>query len=65
MRNVYEVLRLKELDMARVRQEIEALRCVATLLAERSEMQSSDSRVPERNRWPLQVEELPGRSVGP
>jgi len=57
MKDVYEVLRQKEVELTRVRQEIEALRCVAPLLSEQKEEQL---RIPEpslgareENRWPL------------
>ena len=39
MKNVYEVLRQKEMDLTRVRQEVEALRYVAPLLSEQKEDQ--------------------------
>ena len=39
MKNVYEVLRRKEMDLARVRQEVDALRYVAPLLSEQKEDQ--------------------------
>jgi len=39
MKNVYEVLRQKEMDLTRVRQEVEALRYVAPLLSEQREDQ--------------------------
>ena len=34
MKNAYEVLEQKEIDLARVRQEIESLRIVAPLLSD-------------------------------
>jgi hypothetical protein len=34
MKNVYEVLRQKELEVSRLKQEVEALRIVAPLLSE-------------------------------
>ena len=37
MRDLYQVLRQKELDLERTRQEIEALRSVIPLLAEEAE----------------------------
>jgi hypothetical protein len=36
MKNAYEILRQKEADLARVRQQIECLRVVAPLLSEES-----------------------------
>ena len=40
MKNVYEVLRQKEMELTRLEQEVEALRLVAPLLSEEKEMQS-------------------------
>jgi hypothetical protein len=64
MRNVHEVLRQKELDLTRVRQEVEALRYVAPMLTEsrRSQTAPFESEFPKTNRWPLQIEELPPES---
>jgi hypothetical protein len=61
MRNLHEVLREKETDLARVRLEVEALRFVAPLLFEQSDQfrNSSDrqwSETPPGNRWPLEVD---------
>ena len=65
MKNIYEVLREKEMDLARLRIEVEALRFVAPLLADRSGESSADPGVPrpdlawspalERNKWPLKT----------
>jgi hypothetical protein len=62
MKNIYEVLREKEMDLARLRTEVEALRFVVPLLAERSDEQSTPgtdlvwaATVPERNKWPLNL----------
>jgi hypothetical protein len=59
MKNIYEVLREKEMDLTRLRIEVEALRFVAPLLAERNDEQGADlvwaATVPERNKWPLNV----------
>jgi len=38
MKNVYEVLRQKEMELTRLEQEVEALRLVAPLLSEEKEM---------------------------
>jgi hypothetical protein len=40
MKNVYEVLRQKEMEMTRLEKEVEALRLVAPLLSEEKEMAS-------------------------
>jgi hypothetical protein len=42
MKNIYEVLRQKELDRSRVATEVEALRVVAPLLAEDEEVCNAD-----------------------
>jgi hypothetical protein len=57
MKNVYEVLRQKEMDLTRVRQEVEALRYVAPLLSEESEDQPQilESGARQENRWPLRI----------
>lgn len=44
MRNVYEVLRQKELELAKLEKEVEALRVVAPLLSDDKEM-SSDTGI--------------------
>jgi len=64
MKNVHEVLREKELDLVRVREEVEALRCVAPLLAERNDAPRSSpqlfpSELRHANRWPLKLEDAP------
>ena len=38
MKNVYEVLRQKEMELARLEKEVEALRLVAPLLSDEKEM---------------------------
>jgi hypothetical protein len=58
MRNLLEVLREKETDLARVRQEVEALRFVAPLLFDRSDQLRPET--PPPNRWPLEVD-MPAR----
>ena len=45
MKNVYEVLRQKELELARLEKEVEALRIAAPLLSE--EMKESMSEAPK------------------
>jgi hypothetical protein len=40
MKNVYEVLRQKEMELTRLEKEVEALRLVAPLLSEEKEMVS-------------------------
>ena len=59
MKNVYEVLRQKEMELTRLEKEVEALRLVAPLLSEEKEM-SSDTVKPvlaaavERSKQPGQ-----------
>lgn len=69
MKNVYEVLREKEMRLARLRTEVDALRVVVPLLADRSNEAGDDHVVYqpmvqpdllwtpalERNKWPLKV----------
>jgi len=65
MKNIYEVLREKELDLARLRTEVEALRFVVPLLADQSGEPNHDSGVRrpdlawspalEKNKWPLKM----------
>jgi len=61
MKNIFEVLREKELRLARLRTEVEALRFVAPLLTDPSENQSVHqpdlawAPVLQRNKWPLKV----------
>jgi len=42
MKNVYEVLRQKEMELARLEKEVEALRLVAPLLSEENNKEASD-----------------------
>jgi hypothetical protein len=62
MKNIYEVLRQKEMDLMRVRGEIDALRTIIPLLAESNSSvvhppETFSSRVYQGNKWPLQVGE--------
>jgi hypothetical protein len=64
MRNVYQVLREREIDLERVRHEVEALRMIAPLLMEGSDpvkMSPELTRPPteQKNRWPLNLGEPP------
>jgi hypothetical protein len=45
MKNVYEVLRQKEMELTRLEKEVEALRLVAPLLSEEKEMSSDVAKV--------------------
>lgn len=55
VKDLYQILREKELDMERIRKEIEALRFVAPLLAEDAEAdrppKPSPVSVPVTSRW--------------
>jgi len=65
MKNIFEVLREKEIDLARVRTEAEALRFVAPLLIDQSGETNDDSGVSrpdlawtpalQRNKWPAKT----------
>lgn len=65
MKNVYEVLRSKEIDLERLRNEVDALRIVAPLLGDRmAEPVEADRKARpnlvwapalEKNKWPLNV----------
>ena len=46
MKNVYEVLRQKELELTRLEKEVEALRIAAPLLSEETMVAASDSPKP-------------------
>jgi hypothetical protein len=46
MKNVYEVLRQKELELARLEKEVEALRVAAPLLSDEKEISSDASSKP-------------------
>ena len=45
MKNVYEVLRQKELELARLEKEVEALRVAAPLLSDEKDTNSENSSV--------------------
>jgi hypothetical protein len=57
MKNLYEILRRKELDIARLREEIQALRGVIPLLEDDVTPdlapREHPSLSPQPNRWPL------------
>ena len=63
MKDIYQVLREKEQAVARVRQEVEALRFCAPMLAEASEpLQSAvpaSGNAAPANRWPTEREPHP------
>jgi hypothetical protein len=55
MKDLYQVLRQKELDMERIRKEIEALRFVTPLLSEDTESDKNTRpslvATPSQSRW--------------
>jgi hypothetical protein len=63
MKNIYEVLRNKEMDLVRLRTEVDALRLVAPLLAVAEAgdsdpvLQADVAWTPalQKNKWPLKV----------
>lgn len=57
MRNVYEVLRQKEMDLERVRREVNALRQAVPLLVDGADALKAEAASPQNNRWPLKVPE--------
>jgi hypothetical protein len=63
MKDVYQVLREKELDVMRLRQEVEALRFAIPLLAEGGDSANvvAASQPPSGhvNMWPLHIETPP------
>jgi len=65
MKNVYEVLRNKEMDLVRLRTEVDALRLVAPLLSDRSagpddvdpmsQLDAAWTPALQKNKWPLKM----------
>jgi len=74
MKNVYEVLRQKELELARLEKEVEALRVVAPLLSDEKEVSvempkptiAAATQQPIRIPTPVAAQPVspPGRAVG-
>jgi hypothetical protein len=69
MKNLYEVLRSKEMDIARIRAEIQALRGVIPLLEDEISPAYEPQRrplsvSPEPNRWPLDLNSADRRNPG-
>jgi len=56
MKNLYQMLRQKESELERVRSEVNALRAVVPLLAEKHDMADHSSA---SNKWPLKVDGPP------
>jgi hypothetical protein len=62
MKDIYQVLRQKELDLARVHKEIAALRSVIPLLVEDQDNPThavSPTSSGDRNKWALQPNKSP------
>ncbi len=67
MKNVYEVLRQKEMELTRLEKEVEALRLVAPLLSEEKEMNSEMAKatMPTAVNGPQQPIRIPAPPVVP
>jgi hypothetical protein len=60
MKDAYELLRDKERELGRVRQEVEALRAVIPMLTDAAGWgEGPDPGVEPRNKWPLRLGERP------
>jgi hypothetical protein len=64
MKNVYEVLRQKELELTRLEKEVEALRIAAPLLSEEKEV-ASDAKPTLAAATPQQPIRIPQPAVAP
>jgi len=56
MKNLHEVVRLKELEMSRLEMEIEALRIAAPLLAEEGDVAHDKTPASARSNPPLPIQ---------
>jgi hypothetical protein len=65
MKNVYEVLRQKELELARLEKEVEALRVAAPLLSEDKEALEATNNKPILAAPPQQPIRIPQPAVNP
>ena len=59
MKDVYEILRQKELEISRLEVEVEALRVVAPLLSENQEVNHDDQPTATRSTTPSQSARVP------
>jgi hypothetical protein len=59
MKDVYEILRLKELEISRLEIEVEALRVVAPLLSENQEVSHDDQPTATSSTAPSQPSRVP------
>jgi hypothetical protein len=66
MKNIYEVLRQKELDLARLEKEVEALRLAAPLLADEKEpaIEATNNK-PALTSAPQQPIRIPQPAINP
>ena len=66
MKDLYEVLRQKEMEMGRLRKEVEALRKIIPLLAESNSAGAPESASPGavHNKWPLELNGQRSASAG-
>lgn len=65
MKNVYEVLRQKEMELTRLEKEVEALRLVAPLLSEEKEGAEIKSALPTAVNGPQPALRIPAPPVVP
>jgi len=65
MKNVYEVLRQKELELARLEKEVEALRIAAPLLSEEKEAPAEVAKPTLAAAVPQQPIRIPPPAVNP
>ncbi len=59
MKDIYELLRQKELEISRLEIEVEALRVVAPLLSENQEVSHDDQPAASRSTTPSQPTRVP------
>lgn len=66
MKNVYEVLRQKEMELARLEKEVEALRLVAPLLSEEKEAaDATKSSFGTQTQQPIRIPQAAAVSASP
>jgi hypothetical protein len=63
MKNIYEVLRQKELELARLEKEVEALRIAAPLLSEEMKESMTESKPTLTTPTPQQPVRMPSPAV--
>jgi len=65
MKNVYEVLRQKEMELARLEKEVEALRLVAPLLSEEKESTDKSGFGLGQTQQPIRIPQAAAVSAAP